>query len=104
MEPYAVIETGSKQYLVKANDTLQVELINADVGAKVKIDSVLALSDGKKLQIGKPLIKNACVTSTVVKHIRGEKVVAFKIKRRKGYSRAKGHRQELTVLKVESVT
>lgn len=103
MEPYAVIETGSKQYRVKPKDILRVELLDSKPGSKITIDTVLALSDGKKLKIGNPLVKNAKVTSTVLEHVRGTKVISFKKKRRKGYSRKKGHRQELTVLKIENV-
>ena len=102
-EPYAVIETGGKQYRVKANDALRVERLKAEVGAKVQAGPVLAVSDGKKLQVGTPEIKDSKVTFTVLEHIRGNKVISFKKKRRKGYSRKKGHRQELTVLKVESI-
>jgi len=104
MEAYAVVETGGKQYRVKANDTLRVEHIDAEVGAKVELTPVLALSDGKKLKIGTPEVKDAKVTSGVVEHIRGEKVISFKKKRRKGYSRKQGHRQELTVLRIEKLS
>ena len=103
MEAYAVVETGGKQYRVKSDDTLRVERIDAEVGSKVELAPVLAISDGKKLQIGTPEVEKAKVTSSVVEHIRGEKVVSFKKKRRKGYSRKLGHRQELTVLKIEKL-
>jgi len=103
MEAYAVVETGGKQYLVKANDTIRVERLEAEVGAKVELDSVLAVSDGKKLTVGSPTVKNAKVLSKVVEHVRGDKVVSFKKKRRKGYTRKVGHRQELTVLKIDGI-
>lgn len=103
MEAYAVVETGGKQYRVKQNDTLRVERLEADVGAKVEIDSVLAVFDGSSLKIGKPTVESGKVTATVVEHLRDEKVVSFKKKRRKGYSRKVGHRQDKTVLKVESI-
>ena len=64
---------------------------------------MLALSDGKKLSVGAPSIAGAKVTATVLEHIRGEKVVSFRKKRRKGYHRKKGHRQSLTVLRVDSI-
>ena len=102
MEAYAVIETGGKQYRVSAGDTLKVEKLKTEVGQQVELN-VLALSDGEKLQVGTPTIDDIKVTSTVVDHTRGDKVISFKKKRRKGYSRQKGHRQELTVLKVENV-
>lgn len=103
MNPYAVIETGGKQYLVQASDTLRVERIKCDVGAKVELRPVLAASNGERLVVGKPNVENAKVTAQVIKHIRGPKLISFKKKRRKGYSRKLGHRQELTVLKVEGI-
>jgi large subunit ribosomal protein L21 len=103
MEAYAVIATGGKQYRVKANDTLQVELLKAEPGQQIELKPVLALSDGATLKVGKPDIEGAKVMVTVVKHIRGEKLISFKKKRRKGFKKKKGHRQELTVIKVESI-
>lgn len=103
MEPYAVVETGGKQYRVKAGDTFKVELLDGEAGAAVTLESVLALSDGSKLTIGTPLIKGAKVTAQIVEQAKGPKVVAFKKKRRKGYQRKVGHRQRLTVLRVTSI-
>ena len=101
MNAYAVVETGGKQYLVKQNDRLKVERLDAETGKNVDLAPVLAVSDGKELRLGTPDIKEAKVTGTVIEHIRGKKVVSFKKKRRKGYSRKQGHRQELTVLKID---
>ena len=103
MQAYAVIETGGKQYRVQQGDTLKVERLAADAGSVVKISKVLALSDGASLKIGKPCVEGAEVALEVVEHVRGEKVVSFDKKRRKGYSRTVGHRQELTVVKVQSL-
>ncbi len=103
MEAYAVVETGGKQYRVKPDDTLQVERLKHDVGETIALDSVLALSDGNELTVGTPNIEGASVKTTIVDHIRGEKVVNFKKKRRKGYTRKVGHRQELTVIKIDSI-
>ncbi len=103
MEAYAVVETGGKQYRVQAGDTLKVEKLDAEVGSAVELDQVLALSDGKELSVGTPKLEKAKVKSTVLDQIRGPKVVNFKKKRRKGYTRKVGHRQSLTVLKVESI-
>ena len=100
---YAVVETGGKQYMVREGNVLQVELLKAEAGTKIELDRVLAVSDGKNLLLGKPHVEKAVVTATVKDHIRGEKVVSFKKKRRKGYSRKIGHRQELTVLSIESI-
>lgn len=103
MQAYAVIETGGKQYRVQAGDTLEVERLAADKGSVIKIQKVLAVSDGTSLTLGKPYVEGAEVALEVVDHVRGEKVVSFDKKRRKGYSRTVGHRQELTVVKVQSL-
>ena len=103
MKPYAVIATGGKQYRVESDITLNIERLDEDAGKTIDVTPVLATSDGTKLTIGTPHVENAKVTAVVLKHIRGDKIISFKKKRRKGYSRKKGHRQELTVLKIESI-
>lgn len=103
MDAYAVLETGGKQYRVAAGDTLDVELLDAEPGQDIETEKVLALSDGKELKIGMPYVEGAKVTLTVVGHKRGKKVINFKKKRRKGYSRTVGHRQELTVVTVKAI-
>ena len=104
MEAYAVIETGGKQYRVEKDTVLSVELLGMDAGETVEFDQVLAVSDGSELSIGTPVLENVKVTATVVENYRGEKIVAFKKKRRKGYRKKIGHRQELTKLKIESIS
>jgi len=104
MEPYAVVETGGKQYLVKAGETLKVELLEGTAGSTIELTSVLALSDGKTLKVGTPTVPGAKVSAEIVEEsVRGPKVVAFKKKRRKGYRRKVGHRQNKTVLRVASI-
>lgn len=104
MEPYAVVETGGKQYLVKAGDTVKVELLEGEPGSTVELTSVLAVSDGTTLKVGTPTVAGAKVTAQVVEPlVRGPKVVAFKKKRRKGYRRKVGHRQGHTVLRIASI-
>jgi len=103
MEAYAVISTGGKQYRVAEGAVLDVERVDAEVGKKVKLDQVLAISDGAALTVGKPHVSGAAVTAEVLEHFRGDKVIAFKKKRRKGYKRKLGHRQELTRVKVVSL-
>lgn len=103
MDAYAIVKAGGKQYMVKAAATLEVEKIEQGEGAKVELAPVLALSDGATLQIGQPYIEGAKVAATVLKQIRGPKVVSFKKKRRKGYSRKVGHRQSLTLLKIDNI-
>ncbi len=103
MSGYAVIQTGSKQYRVQEGNVFDVERLDAEVGKKVKLDHVLALSTGSELTIGTPEVSGATVTAEVLKHFRGEKVIAFKKKRRKGYKRKVGHRQELTRIRIEAI-
>ncbi|MDK2857993.1 MAG: large subunit ribosomal protein [Verrucomicrobiota bacterium] len=104
MEAYAVIETGGKQYRVEKDTVLSVERLNEEAGRTIEFDQVLAVSDGSELTVGTPVVNGAKVIATVVENYRGEKVVAFKKKRRQGYRRKIGHRQELTKLKIESIS
>ncbi|MEI6788608.1 MAG: 50S ribosomal protein L21 [bacterium] len=103
MEAYAVIGTGGKQYRVQAGDTLKVEILEGEAGSAVTLESVLALSNGTDLKVGTPFVKGAKVVAEIVERTKGPKVVAYKKKRRKGYSRKVGHRQPLTVLRVTSI-
>ncbi len=103
MNVYAVIETGGKQHLVHQEDVFNVERLRAEAGSDIELKPVLAVSDGTTLTIGRPSVENTSVKAVIVEHIRGPKVIAFKMKRRKGYRRKKGHRQELTVLKIKEI-
>ena len=100
---YAVIKTGGKQYKVAEGDTLKVEKLTSEVGKSVNIDSVLSVVDGEKVTIGTPVIKGANVGATVVSHGRGNKVIIFKMNRRKHYRKTQGHRQGFTELKINKI-
>lgn len=100
---YAVIATGGKQYLVKQGEKLEVELLGVEPGESVEITSVLALSDGETLKVGTPEVEGAKVVCKVVENKRADKVISFKKKRRKGFKKKIGHRQNLTVLSVEKL-
>ena len=100
---YAVLETGSKQYRVAAGDTLQIERLEVEAGKPVTFDRVLLVNDDGKVTVGAPTVTGATVTADVIEHIRGEKKLTFKMKRRKGYHKTIGHRQELTVVKVTGI-
>lgn len=100
---YSIIETGSKQYRVSAGDTLEIERLAVEAGQPVTFDRVLLVSNDGKLSVGSPTVANASVVADVVEHMRGEKKVAFKLKRRKGYRKTIGHRQELTVVKIKEI-
>ena len=98
---YAVIKTGGKQYRVSPGDVIVVEKLLGDAGAKVKLDQVLLVGeDGKDPEVGAPLISSAAVNCEVMEQSRADKIIVFKKKRRQGYKRKKGHRQEQTVLRV----
>ena len=103
MDAYAVLETGGKQYRVATGDTVEVERLDVEAGQDVDLESVLAVSDGKELKVGMPYVQGAKVTLAVVGHKRGTKLINFKKKRRKGYSRRMGHRQELTVALIKAI-
>ena len=104
MEAYAVIETGGKQYRVQKDDVLAVELLDgAEAGKQIELGRVLAFNDGSGLKIGTPVVAGAKVLAEVVAEFRAPKVVAFKKKRRKGYHRKVGHRQDLLKVKIASI-
>jgi len=101
---YAVLETGGKQYRVAAGTTLTVERLDAIAGQPVTFNRVLLVNRDGQVSVGNPLVSGALVVADVVEHKRGPKVVAFKMKRRKGYHRKVGHRQDVTVVKVKEIT
>lgn len=100
---YAVLETGSKQYRVSAGDRLQIERLPVEAGQPVTFDRVLLINNDGKLAVGSPTVANATIVADVLEHIRGEKKIAFKMKRRKGYHKTIGHRQELTVVQIKEI-
>ncbi|MDD4059072.1 MAG: 50S ribosomal protein L21 [Kiritimatiellae bacterium] len=103
MEAYAVIQTGGKQYRVEAGQTIEIERLADEAGQEVQLTTVLALSDGATLKVGTPFVDGAAVVLVIKEHFRGEKLINFKKKRRKGYHRKMGHRQELTRAVVKSI-
>ncbi|MDB6033523.1 MAG: rplU [Verrucomicrobiales bacterium] len=100
---YAVIEIVGKQYRVTAGTILEVDRLEAEAGKTVTVDRVLLTSNDGKLNLGNPTVSKASVVVDVIEHLRGEKKIAFKMKRRKGYHRTVGHRQELTRIKVAEI-
>jgi large subunit ribosomal protein L21 len=100
---FAVIKTGGKQYKVAKDDVIEVEKLPGAAGASVELGDVLMLSDGGKVEVGSPVLKGAKVSAEVVEQTRGDKIIVFKKKRRKNYRRKKGHRQDLTVLKITAI-
>ena len=100
---YAVVKTGGKQYRVAKDDVLTIEKLDGEAGAVIELEQVLAINDGKGLTIGTPMIDGARVAATVLEQKKGEKVLIFKKKRRQNYRRTKGHRQQLTVIRISDI-
>ena len=100
---YAIIETGGKQYKVQKNDILAVEKLSAKGGDKVQFNTVL-LTGGEQVRVGDPLVKGAGVQATVIDQIKDKKVISFVKRRRKSSSKSKkGHRQQITLLKITDI-
>jgi len=100
---YAIIETGGKQYKVSQGDTILVEKLGVEKGTSVNLEKVLFVRDGEKVQVGRPHLSGSKVLCEVLGEAKGEKVISFKYRRRKGYQRKKGHRQKFTCLKIQEL-
>jgi large subunit ribosomal protein L21 len=100
---YAILETGGKQYRVAAGDTLRIERVPTEAGQTHTFDRVLLVNHDGQISVGAPTVPSATVTADVVEHVRGPKVLVFKMKRRKGYHRTAGHRQELSVVRISEI-
>ena len=101
---YAVIRTGGKQYRVAKDDVISVEKLASEPGSTVSLSDVLMVGEGDEATTGTPLVAGAAVSATVVEHKRGDKVIIFKKKRRHNYRRKNGHRQAITVLRIDAIT
>jgi large subunit ribosomal protein L21 len=100
---YAVIETGGKQYTVELGTELEVELLDVEPGQEINLERVLLVADGEKTAIGQPVVADATVSARVLRRDRGEKTISFKYRPKARRRVKKGHRQELTVLKITEV-
>lgn len=100
---YAVVEAGGKQYKIAKNDIILVDRFDAKAGHEVKLGKVLMAKDGNSVHIGTPYLKGAQVICDVIGQVRGEKVIAFKYKKRKSEKKKIGHRSELTKIKVKEI-
>ncbi len=100
---FAVVKIGGHQYKVKESDKIFVQKIEKEPGSKVKFQSVLLFQDGKETHIGNPYVPGAFVEATVLRHVKGEKIIVFKKKRRKGYKVTKGHRQNYTQIEINKI-
>nr|WP_321415787.1 50S ribosomal protein L21 [uncultured Allomuricauda sp.] len=100
---YAIVEMAGQQFKVAKDQKVYVHRLQGEEGDKVTFDKVLLLEDGDNVTIGAPVIDGAAVEAKVVKHLKGDKVIVFKKKRRKGYQKKNGHRQYLTEIVVEGI-
>ncbi len=100
---YAVIVTGGKQYRVREGDTIKVERLPAEAGASVDFDRVLMVGEGESVKVGAPYVEGGKVSATVKSHGRHPKIKVVKFKRRKGYMRTQGHRQDYTEVEVTAI-
>lgn len=100
---FAVIKTGGKQYRVAANDVIKVEKVTGEAGDVVEFVEVLLVGEGENATLGAPLVAGAVVTAEVVEQGRAKKVIAFKKRRRQNSKRTRGHRQELTTIRISEI-
>jgi large subunit ribosomal protein L21 len=103
-EKEAIIGTGGKQYRVHEGDVITVELLDAAEGDKVSFDKVLLIKDGNKVSVGTPNVEGAAVAGKILELEKGEKLIIFKKKRRKGYKKLTGHRQKYHKVEIEKIT
>ena len=101
---YAVVEIQGSQFKVSKDQKLYVNRIDAKEGSKVSFDNVLLVDDGKKVQVGKPSLLGTSVEAKVISHLKDDKVIVFKKKRRKGYKVKNGHRQPITEIIIQGIS
>jgi len=100
---YAIVDIAGQQFKVEANRKVFVHRLAAEEGSSVEFEKVLLIDNNGKLSIGAPVVAGAKVTAKVLSHLKGDKVIVFKKKRRKGYKKKNGHRQYLTQIQIESI-
>ena len=101
---YAILDVNNRQYKVKTGQEIYVDLQTAEVGADLNFDKILLTDNEGTISIGTPSLANASVSAKVLEHVKGDKVIVFKKKRRKGYKVKKGHRQQYTKIRIEGIT
>lgn len=101
---YAVIKTGGKQHRVSPGDVLQIEKITGEKGDQVSFEDVLMVADEGSVRVGAPLVAGAKVVAEIAAQTKGPKIEVFHMKRRKGYRKKTGHRQQLTTMKIKEIT
>jgi large subunit ribosomal protein L21 len=100
---YAIVEIAGKQFKVEQDQQIFVHRLNADTGSKLDFDNVMLVDNEGKIKVGSPKVKGASVSAEVLEHVKGDKVIVFKKKRRKGYTVKNGHRQLFTKIQINSI-
>lgn len=100
---YAIISTGNKQYKVSKDNIITVDKLSGDEGSVIEIQNVLLFSDGDKTVVGAPVVEGCVIKAEIVKQFKDDKIIVFKKKRRQNYRRKKGHRQQLTNIKITEI-
>ena len=101
---YAIVDIAGQQFKVEKNQKVYVNRIEAEEGSQIEFERVLLIDNDGKVKVGTPIVKNAKVTAKVLTHLKGDKVLIFKKKRRKGYQRLNGYRPYLTQIQIEEIT
>ena len=101
---YAIVDIAGKQYKVEKNKFIYTDRIVGDEGSKVDFENVLLISDGNKTEVGVPAVTGAKVSGKILSHLKDDKVIIFKMKRRKGFRKKNGHRQFLTKVLIENIS
>jgi large subunit ribosomal protein L21 len=101
---YAIVEIAGQQFKIEKESKLFVHRLKAEEGSQVTFDRVMLVDNDGKVKVGAPTVKGALVTATVLHHLKGDKVLVFKKKKRKGYQKMNGHRQYLTSIKIDDIT
>lgn len=100
---YAIVDIAGKQFKAEKNKCLYAPKLAQTAGESITLDSVLLVQDGEQVAVGTPIVSGAKVTAKVLEHVKGDKVVVFKKKRRKGYAKRQGHRQQYTKILIEDI-
>lgn len=101
---YAIVEIAGQQFKIEKDQKVYVHRLKAEEGSEVKFDRVMLVDDNGSVKVGAPTVAGAQVTATVLKHLKADKVLVFKKKRRKGYQKMNGHRQYMTSIQINSIT
>jgi large subunit ribosomal protein L21 len=101
---YAIVDIAGQQFKVEKDQKLYVHRLEGDEGKKVAFDKVMLIDTGSKVLVGDPVVKGASVSAKILAHVKGDKVLVFKKKRRKGYKKLNGHRQQMTQIQIEGIS